>query len=147
MKSLRKTRAGVLVGVTLALLAGSGATPLPAPDSKDRVAFSHALPAMDGSRLKVTVVEVTYPPGGASASHSHPCPVVGYVIEGEYRTQVKGGPVAIVRAGETFYEEPNGVHTVSANASDKRPVRFLAYFTCDNDAPLSAPAQAAAAGK
>jgi hypothetical protein len=26
---------------------------------------------------------------------------------------------------------------VSANASDTEPVRFLAFFLCDNDRPLS----------
>jgi len=63
--------------------------------------------------------------------------VVGYVVEGTLRTQVKGGAEALYRAGETFYEEPNGVHLVSANASDKEPVRFIACFTCDHDTPLS----------
>ena len=43
----------------------------------------------------------------------------------------------LYRAGESFYEAPNSVHLVSANASDRDPVRFLAYFTCDHDAPLS----------
>jgi quercetin dioxygenase-like cupin family protein len=63
--------------------------------------------------------------------------VVGYVIEGALRTQVKGQPDTVYRAGESFYEEPNGVHLISANASRERPVRFLAYFTCDADTPLS----------
>ncbi len=92
---------------------------------------------MDGAHLNVTVVEVTYPPGGSSPPHRHPCPVVGYVLEGAYRTQVKGGPESIFRAGDAFYEEPNGIHLISANASDTEPVRFLAYFTCDQEAPLS----------
>ena len=92
---------------------------------------------MDGAHLNVTMVEVTYPPGGSSPPHSHPCPVIGYVLEGAYRTQVKGGPESIFRAGDTFYEEPNGIHLISANASDTEPVRFLATFTCDREAPLS----------
>jgi quercetin dioxygenase-like cupin family protein len=108
-----------------------------ASDSQDRTAFSRALPRMDGAHLNVTVVEVTYPPGGSSPPHRHPCPVIGYVLEGAYRTQVKGGPESILRAGDTFYEEPNGIHLISANASDTEPVRFLATFTCDQEAPLS----------
>ena len=109
----------------------------PAGDEKDRTVISHALPRMDGSQLGVTVVEVTYGPGGSSPPHSHPCPVIGYVVEGAYRTQVKGEPEAIYRAGESFYEAPNGIHLISANASDKEPVRFIACFTCDREAPLS----------
>jgi quercetin dioxygenase-like cupin family protein len=82
---------------------------------------------------------VTYPPGGFSTPHSHPCPVIVYVLEGELRAQVKGEREATYKAGESFYEPPNGVHQVSANASNKKPVRFLAYFICDHEAPLSAP--------
>lgn len=101
--------------------------------------FSHALQALDGSHLKVTVVEVRYGPGQSSRPHSHPCPVVGYVVEGSLRTQVRGEPEAVYTAGQGFYEAANGAHIVSANASSETPVRFLAYFTCDRDTPLMQP--------
>ena len=101
--------------------------------------FSHALEALDGSRLKVTVVEVRYGPGQSSRPHSHPCPVIGYVLEGSLRTQVRGEPEAVYASGQAFYEAANGAHIVSANASTEKPVRFLAYFTCDRDAPLVQP--------
>jgi quercetin dioxygenase-like cupin family protein len=105
-----------------------------------RAPFSHALPPLDGNHLKATVVEVTYAPGESDPPHSHPCAVIGYVIEGSYRFQVKGQPETVYHAGESFYEAPNGVHQVSANASDKVPVRFLAYFVCDRETPLTVPA-------
>ena len=132
----------VLLGAALA-----AARTLPAQSTPDaardtaaprvRVAVSQPLPRLDGDRLKVTVVEVTYGPGGSSAPHSHPCPVIGYVAEGAYRSQVQGEPEAVYHAGETFYEAPNSVHLVSANASRTEQVRFLASFTCDRDTPLS----------
>lgn len=102
-----------------------------------RPPFVHALPHMDGSNLKVTVVEVVYGPGQSSHPHSHPCPVVGYVAEGAIRFQVKGEPETIYKAGESFYEAPNGAHQVSANASDKEPAKLIAYFTCDHETPLT----------
>lgn len=105
--------------------------------AQNRVAIAHGLPRLDGTQLEATVVEVTYAPGGGSAPHSHPCPVIGYVIEGTLRTQVKGEPEAVYAAGESFYEAPNGAHVVSANASRERPARFLAYFVCDRKTPLS----------
>ena len=105
-----------------------------------RVAFAHALSPLDGSHLVATVVEVSYGPGGSSPPHSHPCPVIGYVIDGSLRTQVKGEAEAVYTAGQSFYEAPNGVHQVSANASKDKPVRFLAYFVCDRRVPLSTPA-------
>ena len=61
--------------------------------------FSQALPQMDGSQLQVTTVEVTYPPGGSSTPHSHPCPVIGYVLKGAVRMQVKGGTDPSIAVG------------------------------------------------
>ena len=101
--------------------------------------FSHTLEPLDGSHLKATVVEVRYGPGQSSPPHSHPCPVVGYVLEGSLRTQVRGEPEAVYTAGQGFYEAANGAHIVSANASTDKPVRFLAYFTCDRETPLLQP--------
>jgi quercetin dioxygenase-like cupin family protein len=103
------------------------------------MALSHALPRLDGDHLGVKLVEVNYAPGASSKPHSHPCPVVVYVVDGTLRVQVKGEPEAVYRAGETFYEAPNSAHLVSANASDKEPAKFVAFFTCDKDTPLSVP--------
>ncbi len=102
-----------------------------------RIVLTEAFPKMDGERLKATLVEVNYGPGESSEPHSHPCPVIGYVVAGELRTQVRGEKEAVYRAGESFYEPANGVHAVSANASQTEPAKLLAYFVCDHDAALS----------
>src|SRR5271166_767112 len=102
-----------------------------------RVALSQALPKLNGDHLKATVVEVHYGPGESSQPHTHPCAVIGYVVEGALRTQVKGEPEAIYKTGESFYEAPNGVHVVSANASQTEAATFIAYFVCDHDTPFS----------
>ena len=102
-----------------------------------RVALTHTLPVLDGTHLAVTLVEVRYAPGGSSKPHSHPCPVVGYVVEGVYRSQVRGEAESTYTAGQSFYEAPNSVHAVSAHASAERPVKFLASFTCDRKTELS----------
>jgi len=107
--------------------------------SRSRTAFSGKLPALDGQHLEATIVEVAYPPGGVNTAHRHPCPVVGYVLEGAVRMQVKGQPERIYQPGETFSETPSDVHVVSANASQDAPARFLAYFVCDHATPLSMP--------
>jgi quercetin dioxygenase-like cupin family protein len=102
-----------------------------------RVVLTEALPALDGEHLKATVVEVNYGPGESSAPHSHPCPVIGYVVAGALRTQLRGEKEAVYKAGESFYEPANGVHAVSANASQTEPAQLIAYFVCDHDAALS----------
>ncbi len=134
----RFNRAGSLLAVICLTIPGSMPGPGQATDpGRARLVISQGLPRLDGEHLRLKLVEVSYGPGGSSEPHSHPCPVVGYVVEGELRTQVNGQPEVIYRAGESFYEEPNRVHLVSANASQERPVRFLAYFTCDRDTPVS----------
>jgi quercetin dioxygenase-like cupin family protein len=77
-----------------------------------------------------------------TSPHSYPCPVIGYDAQGTLRTQVKGEPEMTYKAGESFYEAPNGVHLVSANASSTEPVKLLAYFVCDREGPLSIPKSA-----
>ena len=108
---------------------------------------SQPLAPLDGRQLRATVVEVTFEPGGSSPAHSHPCPVLVYVIEGAVLTRVKGEPEAIHRAGETFYEAAHGVHELSANASQDAPARFLAMFVCDRETPLSVPSPAVAGSR
>jgi quercetin dioxygenase-like cupin family protein len=123
--------AGHAIGLRVAGSASHG------KPERARVVLDHRLPALDGSHLEATVVEVNYGPGESSPVHSHPCPVIGYVIEGAYRTQIKGKPATILKPGDAFYEAPNGVHLVSANASRTKPAKFVAFFICERHTPLS----------
>jgi len=112
----------------------------PAPSSRKdraRILLATPIPALDGAHLKSTLVEVNYGPGQASPPHTHPCAVIGYVVEGSLRMRVEGQPEKLYSVGESFYEAPNGVHAVSANASATQPAKLIAYFVCDHDAPLS----------
>ncbi len=136
----RRTGLAGALACAAALACHTAAPAAPGAGAQVRTAIARELPGMDGGRLKATVVEVTYGPGASSPPHSHPCPVIGYVVDGRLRIQVKGEPEAVYQAGESFYEAPNGVHQVSANASDRKPARLLAYFICDRDTPLSAAA-------
>lgn len=119
---------------------GAGITPASSKPSRDKTILSRSLPRLDGANLKVAVVEVTYGPSESSAPHSHPCPVIGYVVEGALRTKVNGETEAIYKVGESFYEAANVIHSVSANASPGKPAKFLAFFICDHDTALSVPA-------
>lgn len=149
-RSMKTRRPLVIVWVALFSASAGPATQAQAQEApqtakpRARVTFAHALPRLDGDRLKATVVEVNYGPGESSHPHTHPCAVIGYVVQGAIRTQVKGQPEALVQAGETFYEPPNGVHLISANASQTEPASFLAFFVCDHDSPLSTDVKAAA---
>src|SRR5262245_24086161 len=99
---------GVLAAAAAAFLsaAGLGSSAAPGarapeerPRDRARIVISAPLPQLDGSRLKVVLVEVHYGPGESSKPHSHPCPVVGYVAAGSLRTRVAGEPEAVYKAG------------------------------------------------
>jgi quercetin dioxygenase-like cupin family protein len=111
-----------------------------------RVLLSTPVPALDGARVKTTLMEVNYGPGEASPPHTHPCAVIGYVVAGSLRMRVEGQPEKVYSVGESFYEAPNGVHAVSANASASQPAKLIAYFVCDHDGPLSVNVHAAHTG-
>jgi quercetin dioxygenase-like cupin family protein len=126
-------------GLVVSLVWSQGATSGLPSDAKERarIVRSQPLSKLDGDHLKVVLVEVNYGPGEASSPHSHPCAVIGYVVEGTLRTQVKGEPEITYKAGESFYEAPNGVHLISGNPSSTEPAKLLAYLICDHDTPLS----------
>ena len=135
----------LLLGVLGTALAQQ-ASSTPPEKARDRIVSAHSLPPLDGKNLKITLVEVRYGPGESSPPHSHPCPVIVYVLKGSLRTKVKGQSESIYKAGESFYEAPNGVHEVSANASHTEPAEFMAYFVCDRDVPLSMAPSASGGG-
>jgi quercetin dioxygenase-like cupin family protein len=103
--------------------------------------FTEALPNAPGKRL--TVLRVTYQPGGKSASHAHAGSVFAYVLSGKIRSENSAtGPAKVYEAGEGFWEPPGSVHSVSENASDTEPAGLLAIFVADDGAQLTKPASA-----
>jgi quercetin dioxygenase-like cupin family protein len=86
---------------------------------------------------EILMSTVTYPPGGASAPHRHDAQVFVYVLEGELIMQVQNGPKVTLKPGDTFYESPSDVHSVSANASQTAPAKFLVFIIKDKGAPTT----------
>jgi quercetin dioxygenase-like cupin family protein len=96
---------------------------------------SHALPNVPGKR--VTIVRVSYGPGGFTRAHRHAGSVTAYVTKGEIRSQLGGGPVDTFKAGQSFFEPPGATHLVSANASNTEPAELIAVFVADEGAQLT----------
>ena len=99
--------------------------------------LTQALTGIEGK--EVSMVAVTYPPGGASAAHRHNADVFVYVLEGSVVMQVDGGAPVTLSAGQTFHESPADVHRVSKNASDTTPAKILAILVKDQGAPATLP--------
>ncbi len=83
------------------------------------------------------MLTVEYVPGGASLAHRHNAQVFVYVLQGSVRMQVQGAPLVTLGPGDTFYEGPEDIHTVSANASATEPARILVFMVKDKAAPSS----------
>jgi len=111
-----------------ALFAQSKATPLLTKD----------LTPIAGKEAMMLTVDL--PPGAASASHRHNAHTFVYVLEGTLEMQVKGGPLLTLKPGETFYETPADIHSVSRNASKTQPAKILVFFVKDKGAPTTVPA-------
>lgn len=90
---------------------------------------------------EATMITVEYPPGGSSAAHRHNAYTFVYVLEGAVVMQVKGGQEVTLGPGQTFYESPEDVHSVSRNASDTKPAKLVVFFVKDKGAPLTVPAK------
>lgn len=88
---------------------------------------------------EVTMLSVYYPPGGKDPVHRHNASAFVYVLEGSIVMQMKGGEKVTLKPGETFYEDPNGVHLVGENASDKVPAKFIVLLVKDKGAPVLVP--------
>lgn len=77
---------------------------------------------------EITMLTVEYAPGESSPKHRHDAQVMVYVLEGAVRMQVEGQPLVTLTRGQTFYEGPDDVHLVSANASQTQPAKFLVFM-------------------
>ena len=93
------------------------------------------VPLPDNQEL--LVVEVDLAPGQTSNPHRHNAHVVVYVLEGQVNMQVAGGELMTLSPGEVFYETPDDIHAVSANASDTEPAKFLVHIIKTVGAPVT----------
>ena len=112
----------------------------PGVDETVRPVFERAIPNIPGKKL--IAVEVTYPPGGKSASHFHSQSafIYAHVLSGAIRSQVDDEPAKVYQVGEGFYENPGSHHRVSENASVSEPASLLAVFITDPTDTLTTPA-------
>ena len=115
----------LIVFATAGLAQQNKATPLMTKD----------LTGLAGKEGMMLTVEL--PPGASSASHRHNAHTFVYVLEGSVIMAVKGGPEQTLGPGQTFYESPDDIHSVSKNASATKPAKILVFFVKDKGAPTT----------
>ncbi len=95
---------------------------------------AHPLPEFGNKEAVMLTVE--YAPGASTPPHKHAGHTFVYILEGAIETQVAGGELVRLTAGESFYETPTDVHTVSRNASKTERAKFLVFFLQDKGAQV-----------
>ncbi|HSG22696.1 MAG TPA: cupin domain-containing protein [Azonexus sp.] len=88
---------------------------------------------------EATVITVDYPPGGESPVHRHNAHAFVYVLQGSIVMGLRGGKLVTLTPGQTFYEGPDDVHTISRNASLTEPAKFLVVLMKKTGAPITTP--------
>jgi quercetin dioxygenase-like cupin family protein len=110
---------------------------LTAQDAKVASLMNKPLPDIPGK--EVQMITVDYAPGGYDSAHRHNAHVFVYVLEGSVIMGVKGSKPVTLIAGQTFYEGPNDIHTVSRNASKTEPAKLLVFMVKNEGAPTVIP--------
>jgi quercetin dioxygenase-like cupin family protein len=58
------------------------------------------------------------------------------VIEGSVEFGVDNREPVVLKAGDSFYEPPGALHSISRNASDEVPASLIAFFVlADGETP------------
>ena len=90
---------------------------------------------LDRKDLKNNIVRietVTFAPNYSSPKHTHPCPLFVYMIEGELLSEFEGVK-KIYKAGDSFYEKANGVHSITQNISSINSAKILVIYLMKED--------------
>ena len=103
-------------------------------DETRRVVIRQDLPGEP--QREILLIEVSYPVGTGSPTHSHANGVMAFVVSGTIVSKVNDEPEQTFHAGDAWWEPPGATHRVSRNGSPTEPAKLLAiYIAPKNAAP------------
>jgi len=118
-----------IAGAAFAQPAPAGTVPL----------LTQALSDLPGREVRMVLLD--RPAGDASLAHRHPGHhTFGYVIQGTYELGIDGQPTRTLKAGDTFYEPPDALHSVSRNAGNTQ-MKIVVFMVADQSKPSTVVAQ------
>jgi quercetin dioxygenase-like cupin family protein len=87
---------------------------------------------------RVNAIRVDYAPGGfTDGTHRHPAGAYVYVMQGSVEFGVDNGEPFVLNTGDSFFEPPGALHSVSRNASETMPASLIAFFVlADGEEPI-----------
>ena len=87
---------------------------------------------LDGRRLYFE-----YSPGADGSGHHHPVVGLGYMLHGTILSAFGDERPIAIREGESFVDAAHEIHTVSRNASETEPLRFVIAYTVKLGEPVT----------
>ena len=122
--------------ITSGAITGGVAVAQPAPAATTPL-LTQPLADLPGREVRMTLLD--RPPGDSSPAHRHPGHhTFGYVVEGTYELGIDGGPTRTLKAGDTFYEPPGALHSVSRNPGNTR-TKVVVFMVADARNPSTVP--------
>jgi quercetin dioxygenase-like cupin family protein len=101
--------------------------------------LTQPLADLPGREVRMTLLDRV--PGNSSVPHRHPGHhTFGYVVEGTYELGVNNQPTRMLKAGDTFYEPPGALHSVSRNAGNSQ-LKIVIFMVADSNNPSTVNAQ------
>jgi quercetin dioxygenase-like cupin family protein len=111
-------------------VATSAAQPAAAPGQL----LTQPLSDLPGREVRISTLDRE--PGASTARHRHPGHhTFGYVIEGTVEFAINGEAARVLKAGDTFYEPPTAVHSISRNPSTDKRAKVLVFMVADQKNP------------
>lgn len=126
-----------ILAALLLTAAGAAHAQDAAPQASVATLMTKALSDYPGK--EATMITVDYPPGSVDPVHRHNAHAFVYVLQGSIVMAVNGGKPVTLKAGDSYYEGPNDVHTIGRNASQTEPAKFVVVLLKDKGAPVLTP--------
>jgi quercetin dioxygenase-like cupin family protein len=96
---------------------------------------SSPVQGLPGWETRLYLIE--YPPGADGSGHHHPAVGLGYMLGGTILSAFGDDQPIAIREGESFVDAAQQVHTVSRNASETQPLRFVIAYTVRQGEPVT----------
>jgi quercetin dioxygenase-like cupin family protein len=100
-----------------------------------RLLCSSAVEGLPGWETRLYLIE--YPPGADGSGHHHPVVGLGYMLNGNILSAFGDDSAIEIHEGEAFQDAAHRIHTISRNASETKPLRFVIAYTVKQGEPVT----------
>lgn len=139
---MRKVLLIAATGLSVALVAASApkaqqaappAATQAAPGVKRTILQKMDVPGTD-TEIITAIVEVA--PSFTAGRHTHPGPVTGYVMEGDFYMTFDGQPEKALKVGESLVVPDGMIHN---EGTKDKPAKLMAVYVVKKGSPLATP--------